>query len=70
MYDHIGLKVKGLDAAVRFYSAALAPLGFARLELTGMPLWARSLLVQLALAVALAIPGIRRLRAPQKELVA
>ncbi len=39
-------------------------------ELTGMPLWARSLLVQLALAVALAIPGVRRLRAPQKELVA
>ncbi len=27
MVDHIGLKVKNLDAAVRFYSAALAPLG-------------------------------------------
>jgi catechol 2,3-dioxygenase-like lactoylglutathione lyase family enzyme len=27
MYDHIGLKVKDLDAAVRFYVAALAPLG-------------------------------------------
>ena len=27
MYDHIGLKVKDLDAAVRFYSAALAGLG-------------------------------------------
>lgn len=27
MYDHIGLKVKDLDAAVRFYSAALQPLG-------------------------------------------
>jgi catechol 2,3-dioxygenase-like lactoylglutathione lyase family enzyme len=27
MIDHIGLKVKNLDAAVRFYSAALAPLG-------------------------------------------
>jgi len=27
MYDHIGLKVKDLDASVRFYSAALAPLG-------------------------------------------
>jgi catechol 2,3-dioxygenase-like lactoylglutathione lyase family enzyme len=27
MYDHIGLKVKDLNAAVRFYSAALAPLG-------------------------------------------
>ncbi len=28
MYDHIGLRVKDLDAAVRFYQAALAPLGF------------------------------------------
>ena len=28
MYDHIGLKVGNLDAAVRFYTAALAPLGF------------------------------------------
>lgn len=28
MYDHIGLKVKDLDAAVRFYEAALAPLGY------------------------------------------
>jgi catechol 2,3-dioxygenase-like lactoylglutathione lyase family enzyme len=27
MYDHIGLKVKHLEAAVRFYAAALAPLG-------------------------------------------
>lgn len=27
MYDHIGLKVKDLDAAVRFYQAALEPLG-------------------------------------------
>jgi len=27
MYDHIGLRVKDLDASVRFYSAALAPLG-------------------------------------------
>ena len=27
MYDHIGLKVSDLDASVRFYSAALAPLG-------------------------------------------
>ncbi|HKB83504.1 MAG TPA: VOC family protein [Burkholderiales bacterium] len=26
MYDHIGLKVKDLDTAVRFYAAALAPL--------------------------------------------
>jgi hypothetical protein len=28
MYDHIGLKVGNLDAAVRFYTAALAPLGY------------------------------------------
>ena len=28
MYDHIGLKVASLDASVRFYSAALAPLGY------------------------------------------
>jgi catechol 2,3-dioxygenase-like lactoylglutathione lyase family enzyme len=27
MYDHIGLKVKDLEVAVRFYAAALAPLG-------------------------------------------
>jgi catechol 2,3-dioxygenase-like lactoylglutathione lyase family enzyme len=27
MYDHIGLKVTDLDASVRFYTAALAPLG-------------------------------------------
>jgi catechol 2,3-dioxygenase-like lactoylglutathione lyase family enzyme len=27
MYDHIGLKVKDLAAAVRFYKAALEPLG-------------------------------------------
>jgi catechol 2,3-dioxygenase-like lactoylglutathione lyase family enzyme len=27
MYDHIGLKVKDLDASVRFYEAALAALG-------------------------------------------
>ena len=26
MYDHIGLKVSNLDASVRFYGAALAPL--------------------------------------------
>jgi catechol 2,3-dioxygenase-like lactoylglutathione lyase family enzyme len=27
MYDHIGLKVKDIDASVRFYRAALAALG-------------------------------------------
>jgi len=27
MYDHIGLKVKDIDAAVRFYQSALAELG-------------------------------------------
>jgi catechol 2,3-dioxygenase-like lactoylglutathione lyase family enzyme len=28
MFHHIGLKVKDLDASVRFYTAALAPLGY------------------------------------------
>ncbi len=28
MYDHIGLKVKDIDASVRFYTAALAPVGY------------------------------------------
>jgi catechol 2,3-dioxygenase-like lactoylglutathione lyase family enzyme len=28
MVDHIGLRVKDLDASVRFYSAALAPIGW------------------------------------------
>jgi catechol 2,3-dioxygenase-like lactoylglutathione lyase family enzyme len=27
MYDHVGLKVRDLAASVRFYKAALAPLG-------------------------------------------
>jgi catechol 2,3-dioxygenase-like lactoylglutathione lyase family enzyme len=27
MYDHIGLHVNDLDASIRFYEAALAPLG-------------------------------------------
>jgi catechol 2,3-dioxygenase-like lactoylglutathione lyase family enzyme len=35
MYDHIGLKVKDLDAAVRFYRAALEPLGFIQDESGG-----------------------------------
>ncbi|KAB7740714.1 VOC family protein [Parvibaculum sedimenti] len=29
MYDHIGLKVKDLDRAARFFEAALTPLGHA-----------------------------------------
>jgi catechol 2,3-dioxygenase-like lactoylglutathione lyase family enzyme len=28
MYDHIGLRVKDLKSAVRFYQATLEPLGF------------------------------------------
>src|ERR1700749_4641727 len=28
MYDHLGLKVANLDASVKFYVAALAPLGY------------------------------------------
>lgn len=28
MYDHIGLKVGNLDASIKFYTAALAPLGY------------------------------------------
>src|SRR5262245_47851369 len=28
MFDHVGLKVKDVDASVRFYKAALEPLGF------------------------------------------
>lgn len=28
MFDHIGITVKDIAAAVRFYQAALAPLGF------------------------------------------
>lgn len=27
MYDHIGLRVKDIQASARFYTAALAPLG-------------------------------------------
>jgi catechol 2,3-dioxygenase-like lactoylglutathione lyase family enzyme len=27
MFDHIGIRVKDVDASVRFYAAALAPLG-------------------------------------------
>lgn len=28
MYDHLGLRVKDLDASVRFYAAALGALGY------------------------------------------
>jgi catechol 2,3-dioxygenase-like lactoylglutathione lyase family enzyme len=28
MYDHVGFRVKDLDASARFYAAALAALGF------------------------------------------
>ncbi|SDH22907.1 VOC family protein [Paraburkholderia phenazinium] len=28
MFDHVGLKVNNLDASRRFYTAALAPLGY------------------------------------------
>jgi predicted lactoylglutathione lyase len=28
MYDHLGLKVKDLNASARFYKAVLAPLGY------------------------------------------
>jgi catechol 2,3-dioxygenase-like lactoylglutathione lyase family enzyme len=28
MYDHVGTKVGNLDASIRFYTAALAPLGY------------------------------------------
>ena len=30
MYDHVGLKVKDIAASVRFYEAALKPLGFVK----------------------------------------
>lgn len=28
MYDHVGIRVSNLEASVRFYTAALAPLGY------------------------------------------
>src|SRR3569832_2415971 len=28
MYDHVGIRVSNLDASIRFYVAALAPLGY------------------------------------------
>jgi len=28
MYDHVGIRVTNLDASIRFYVAALAPLGY------------------------------------------
>ena len=28
MYDHVGIRVNDLDASIRFYIAALAPLGY------------------------------------------
>jgi len=28
MYDHVGIRVGNLDASIRFYTAALAPLGY------------------------------------------
>ena len=28
MFDHVGIKVRNLESAVRFYSAALEPLGY------------------------------------------
>ncbi|MGH6937469.1 VOC family protein [Hypericibacter sp.] len=28
MYDHVGLKVKDVEASARFYKAALTPLGY------------------------------------------
>lgn len=28
MYDHLGIRTGNLDASIKFYTAALAPLGY------------------------------------------
>ena len=73
MYDHVGLKVTDLDASVRFYEAALQPLGLvlcsrddagAGLGPKGSPaLW-------LSVASGAAHPGIHvAFRAPDRGAV-
>jgi len=73
MYDHIGLKVKDIDASVRFYEAALAALGHTLCSRDGSgagfgppgepALW-------LYLAAGLAGPGVHlAFRAPDRRAV-